>query len=72
LPHLVKGGKWVFGWAIVGLSGEIPIPPEAFSEYQLQFGEEVCFIKGSQTSGGFRIGRPERLAESEINLGLRL
>jgi hypothetical protein len=72
VPQLVKGGKWVFGWAIVGADGEIPIPPKAFLEYKYQFGEEVYFIKGSQTSGGFSIGRSERLTKSKINLGLHL
>lgn len=72
MPQLVKGGKWVFGWAIVGSNGEIPIPPNAFREYGYQFGEDVYFIKGSQTSGGFSMGRSERLAQSKIDLGLRL
>jgi len=29
MPQLVKGGKWVFGWVIVGFQGELTIPPEA-------------------------------------------
>ena len=71
MPQLVKGGKWVFGWAVVGPNGEIPIPPKAFSEYQDHFGEIVFFIKGSRTSGGFSVGRSERLAQSKIDLRLR-
>ena len=71
MPQLVKGGKWVFGWAIVGSNGEIPIPPDAFREYRYQFGEDVYFFKGSRTSGGFSIGRSERLVQSTIGLGLR-
>jgi len=71
MPQLVKGGKWVFGWTIVGANGKIPIPPEAFREYKLQLGEDVFFIKGSQASGGFSIGRTKRLAQSNIDVGLR-
>jgi hypothetical protein len=71
MHQLVKGGKWIFGWAIVGPNGEIPIPPEAFSEYAYQFGETILFFKGSQTSGGFSMGRPERIAQSKIDLQMR-
>jgi hypothetical protein len=69
MPQLVKGGKWVFGWSIIGMNSEIPIPPKAFSEYRYQFGETVFFLKGSQTSGGFSMGRIEKLAQSKIDLG---
>jgi len=55
MPQLVKGGKWVFGWVIVGPEGEIPIPPEAWQEYGFQVGEETFFMPGSRTSGGFGV-----------------
>lgn len=71
MPQLAKGGKWVFGWVIVGSNGELPIPPEAFVEYRFQFGEAVVFIKGSHTSGGFGVGRLERLSQSKIDLQMR-
>jgi hypothetical protein len=72
VPRLTKGGKWVFGWTVIGANGEIPIPPEAFREYGYDFGDIVFFLKGSKTSGGFSIGRSERLAQSKIELRLRL
>jgi hypothetical protein len=71
MPQLVKGGKWVFGWVVVGPDREIRIPPEAYAEYGYQAGEEVVFLAGSRTSGGFSIGRPERLAHSKIPLEKR-
>jgi hypothetical protein len=71
MPQLAKGGKWVFGWAIVGPRREIRIPPEAYAEYGFQAGEEVVFLAGSRTSGGFAIGRPETLARSGIPLESR-
>jgi hypothetical protein len=66
MPQLAKGGKWVFGWVVVGQQGEVRIPPEAYSEYGFQPGEPVIFIRGSQRSGGFGLGRGEGLALSPI------
>ncbi|MEW5869741.1 MAG: hypothetical protein AB1894_10740 [Chloroflexota bacterium] len=71
MPQLVKGGKWVFGWTVVGSGREILIPPQAYAEYGFQAGEEVLFLAGSRTSGGFGIGRPERLAGSPVRLQSR-
>ena len=68
MPQLVKGGKWVFGWVIVGPNRELPIPPEAFQEYGFQPREKILFIRGSQTSGGFGISRPEKIQQSKIDL----
>ena len=68
MPQIAKGGKWVFGWVIIGPRGEIPIPPEAYLEYGFQPGESVIFIEGSRTSGGFGMGRFERLVQSKTDL----
>jgi hypothetical protein len=68
MPQLVKGGKWVFGWVIVGPQGEIQIPPEAYTEYGFQTDEQVLLLRGSKTSGGFSIGRRETLAQAKANL----
>ena len=67
MPQLVKRGKWIFGWVIISPKGEFPIPPEAFLEYGFRPGEPVIFIAGSRTSGGFSLGRPDRLAQSKID-----
>jgi len=61
MPQLVKGGKWVFGWVIVGSGGEITIPPEAYREYGFRAGDAVVFLKGSRRSGGFGIGRADHI-----------
>jgi hypothetical protein len=68
MPQLVKGGKWVFGWCVVGPAGEIQIPPEAYVEYDFQPGEKVFIIRGSQSSGGVSIGRPEKIKNSPMKL----
>ena len=71
LPQLVKGGKWVFGWVIVGPAGELPIPPEAWDEYRFQVGDEVTFLPGSRRSGGFGLSHPRLMAERPGPLEVR-
>lgn len=66
MPQLVKGGKWVFGWAIVDNNGNLAIPPAAFVEYGFQPGETVFIIRGSRSSGGFSVGRSEKLDGSPL------
>ena len=63
MPQLVKGGKWVFGWVLVGSQGELAIPPEAWDEYGFQAGGEVAFLPGSWRSGGFGLSTPRLLEE---------
>lgn len=63
MPQLVKGGKWIFGWVVVGPRREIPIPPEAYHEYGFQAGESVLFLRGSRRSGGLAVGRLERVPQ---------
>lgn len=67
MPQLAKGGKWVFGWVIVGQDREIRVPPEAWLEYGFQVHNEVLFMRGSRRSGGFGIGRQEVLSRSPIS-----
>ncbi|MBN2550670.1 MAG: hypothetical protein JXB15_16010 [Anaerolineales bacterium] len=66
MPQLVKGGKWVFGWCVVGPAGEIKIPPGAYQEYGFVPGEDVIITRGSRRSGGFGLGRQEKLANSPL------
>jgi hypothetical protein len=67
MPQLVKGGKWVYGWCVVGGKNDILIPPEAGSEYGFQAGEMVFITCGSRCSGGFGIARPDKLAGSKLH-----
>jgi hypothetical protein len=53
MPQLVKGGKYVFGWSMVKSHGEIRIPDEAYSEYELNKDVNAILLSGSKTSGGF-------------------
>jgi hypothetical protein len=71
MPQLVKGGKWVFGWVIVGPGRELVIPPAAWDEYQFQVGDEVTFIPGSRRSGGFGLTHARLLAGGPAPLQMR-
>jgi hypothetical protein len=71
MPQLVKGGKWVFGWVVVGNQQEIIIPPDALAEYGFKSGEPVSFLHGSLRSGGFSIGRLEKLKKSKVPIQQR-
>ena len=66
MPQLAKGGKWVFGWVVVGPGREVCVPPKAYSEYGFRPGDVVFFMKSSRRSGGFGLGKQEILAASPI------
>ena len=61
MPQLEKGGKWVFGWVVVRAGKKITVPPEAYREYGFRAGDEIVFTRGSRRSGGFGIGRADKL-----------
>jgi hypothetical protein len=62
MPRLAKGGKWVYGWVVVGSQGEMTIPPQAWREYGFRIGDEVLFLRGSRRSGGFGVSSLRHLA----------
>jgi len=71
MPQLVKGGKHAFGWSVVGIGGEVVLPPEAISEYGFKESEWLVLIPGSRTSGGFGLGKTMSVAESPIGAVLK-
>ena len=66
MPQLSKGGKWIFGWVVVGHNREIRIPPEACLEYGFQAQDDVLFTRGSRPSGGFGLGSRQTLAGKPV------
>ena len=70
MPQIVKGGKYVFGWSIVGKNGEIKIPGEAVEEYNFKPKNKVFIITGSKTSGGFSIVKVDKLRKSPLSIVL--
>ena len=71
MPQLATGGKWVFGWVSMEGDNRITIPAEAYQEYGFQAGDKVVFLRGSRRSGGFAVGRVERLAAAAGGLMLQ-
>jgi hypothetical protein len=69
MPRLVKGGKWVYGWVIVGAERRITIPPEAWRRFGFEAGDVAIFTPGSRTSGGFAISTLRLIAESAEKMG---
>ena len=61
MPRLAKGGKWVYGWVIVGPGLELPIPPAAWQRYGFRAGSEAVLLRGSRTSEGFGLADGARL-----------
>ena len=62
MPRLVKGGKWVYGWVVVGPGLTLSIPPAAWRTYGFQAGGEALLLRGSRTSGGFGLANAARLS----------
>ena len=69
MPRLVKGGKWAYGWVVVGREGEVTVPPEAWREFGFQDEVEALFMPGSRRSGGFGISTPKLMAEVAERMG---
>lgn len=66
MPQLVKGGKWLFSWSAVSQNREIRIPPDAYHKYGFQPGETVLVFRGSRRSGGFSLGKLDKLENSPL------
>ena len=69
MPRLVKGGKWTFGWVVIGPEGKITIPPDAWREFGFQAKGEAIFVPGSRRSGGFGVSTPKLMNEASTKLG---
>ena len=44
MPQLNKGGKYVFGWSVIGADGTIHFPTMALSEYNLTSEPEIIIF----------------------------
>ena len=56
MPQINPGGKYIFGRSLIGVQGEILIPPETQQEYKFEDGGTAILISGSKASGGFSLG----------------
>jgi len=67
MPHISKGGKFIYGWCKVKENGIIQLPKEAIQDYKLENKSKIILISGSKTSGGFSVTEKEMLQKSELN-----
>lgn len=67
MPQLNKGGKYVFGWSVIGRDGTIRFPPEALAEYGLLGDQSVIIFTGSRSTGGFCVTNKRLLSTSKLN-----
>jgi hypothetical protein len=67
MPQIAKGGKYIFGWSLIGQDGRIQIPLEAQDEYHLVSEDNVILISGSKTTGGFAVTTKTLLQQSELS-----
>lgn len=57
MPQVSKGGKYIFGYSLIGQGLDIQLPPQAMREYGITLEGKVYLIPGSKTSGGFSVTR---------------
>ena len=66
MPQLNKGGKYVFGWSVIGADGTIHFPTMALSEYNLTSEPEIIIFTGSKITGGFCVTNQRMLLSSKL------
>jgi bifunctional DNA-binding transcriptional regulator/antitoxin component of YhaV-PrlF toxin-antitoxin module len=66
MPHITKGGKYIFGWTIIRDDGSIFLPEEATKEYRIAENERVIIISGSKATEGIVIAKIEKVNKSGI------
>ena len=66
MPQLNKGGKYVFGWSVIGAEGTIHFPTMALSEYNLTSDPEIIIFTGSKITGGFCVTNQRMLSSSKL------
>ena len=68
LPKLVKGGKHVYGWSLVGENGRIMVPEEALAEYNFEMPSKLILMAGSRRSGGFALTTSALIRNSRLSI----
>lgn len=67
MPQLNKGGKYVFGWSVIGRDGTIRFPPETLAEYGPLDNQNVIIFTGSRSTSGFCVTNKRMLSTSILN-----
>ena len=53
MPQMSKGGKYIFGWALIRENGQVIFPVPAVEEYKLHQEQYIYIVSGSKQTGGF-------------------
>ena len=67
MPQMSKGGKYIFGWALIRENGKVIFPTPAIEEYKLQNEQHIYIVSGSKQTGGFCVMTEPRLSRSKLS-----
>ena len=66
MPQMSKGGKYIFGWALIRENGKVIFPTPAVEEYKLQKEQHIYIVSGSKQTGGFCVMTEPLLSCSKL------
>ena len=67
MPQMSKGGKYIFGWALIRENGQVIFPAPAVEEYKLHQEQYIYIVSGSKQTGGFCVMSEPLLSRSKLN-----
>ena len=67
MPQISKGGKYIFGWALIRENGQVIFPVPAVGEYKLHQEQYIYIVSGSKQTGGFCVMSEPLLSRSKLN-----
>ena len=67
MPQMSKGGKYIFGWALIHENGQVIFPAPAVEEYKLHQEQYIYIVSGSKQTGGFCVMSEPLLSRSKLN-----
>ncbi|MBN1949898.1 MAG: hypothetical protein JW801_01765 [Bacteroidales bacterium] len=68
MPHIIEGGKHIYGLSEVRQEYLIRMPLEAYYEYRFHEAKSVVLISGGEDTGGFSIHTIEVLKHSRLSV----
>ena len=69
MPQMSKGGKYIFGWALIRENGQVIFPVPAVEEYKLHQEQYIYIVSGSKQTGGFCVMSEPLLSRSKPSFG---
>lgn len=68
MPHIIQGGRLIFGLSEVREDFRIRLPLEAYYEYRFHEGKTFVLISGSEAAGGFSLHAIDTLRHSRLSI----